>query len=136
MHVIQCFLSFPQPVKPRDFDELHSTYVKRINDMFDTLSEKFQQLDTATETLAAERTAFDAERKAHIELYERQQQVWNGDRVVLVHVVSELEFEVLAYVRTYVHLCMCNMGRHLLETDLELTLCKKGLTLTNALWFR
>lgn len=35
----------PQAIKPRDFDELRTTYVKRINEMFDTLSEKFQQLD-------------------------------------------------------------------------------------------
>lgn len=67
-----------RPVKPRDFEELRSTYVKRINEMFDTLAEKFQHLDTATETLAAERAAFEAEKKAHSELYEKQQQELKG----------------------------------------------------------
>ena len=35
----------PNPTKPRDFEELRATYTKRINDMFDTLAERFQQLD-------------------------------------------------------------------------------------------
>ena len=35
----------PQEIKPQDFEELRSTYLKRINEMFDTLAEKFQQLD-------------------------------------------------------------------------------------------
>ena len=35
-----------QVVKPRDFEELRSTYIKRINEMFDQLAEKYQQLDT------------------------------------------------------------------------------------------
>ena len=35
-----------QVVKPRDFDELRSTYIRRINEMFDQLAEKYQQLDT------------------------------------------------------------------------------------------
>lgn len=38
--------SQPTPVKPRDFDELRNSYIKRINDMFDTLAERFQQLDS------------------------------------------------------------------------------------------
>ena len=38
--------SQPTPVKPKDFDELRNGYIKRINEMFDTLSEKFQQLDS------------------------------------------------------------------------------------------
>ena len=37
--------STPISVKPRDFDDLRSTYLARINDMFDTLGEKFNQLD-------------------------------------------------------------------------------------------
>jgi len=35
-----------QVVKPRDFEELRSSYIKRINEMFDQLAEKYQQLDT------------------------------------------------------------------------------------------
>lgn len=35
----------PKTPKPRDYEELRSTYLKRINEMFDTLSERFQQLD-------------------------------------------------------------------------------------------
>ncbi len=35
----------PNQTKPRDFEELRSTYIKRVNDMFDTLAERFQQLD-------------------------------------------------------------------------------------------
>lgn len=34
-----------QEVKPEDFEELRSTYLKRINEMFDTLAEKFHRLD-------------------------------------------------------------------------------------------
>lgn len=34
-----------QEVKPEDFEELRSTYLKRINEMFDTLVEKFHKLD-------------------------------------------------------------------------------------------
>lgn len=64
----------PKPAQPRDFEELRSGYLKRINDMFDTLAERFQQLDVAAATLESERAAFEAERKSHNELYERQQQ--------------------------------------------------------------
>ncbi|XP_065905090.1 uncharacterized protein [Dysidea avara] len=64
----------PKVVKPRDFDELRGTYIKRINEMFDQLSEKYLQLDTANETLSSERAAFEAEKKEHYQLYERQQQ--------------------------------------------------------------
>lgn len=35
----------PKTPKPRDFEELRSTYIKKINEMFDTLSERFHQLD-------------------------------------------------------------------------------------------
>ena len=35
-----------QVVKPRDFEELRGSYIKRINEMFDQLAEKYQQLDT------------------------------------------------------------------------------------------
>ena len=35
----------PKTAEPRDFEELRSTYIKRINEMFDSLSERFQQLD-------------------------------------------------------------------------------------------
>ena len=38
--------SQPTPVKPRDFDELRNTYLKRINEMFDSLADRFQQLDS------------------------------------------------------------------------------------------
>lgn len=64
----------PKVVKPRDFDELRSTYIKRINEMFDQLAEKYQQSDTASAILSSERTAFEAEKREHYQLYERQQQ--------------------------------------------------------------
>jgi len=64
----------PKEVKPEDFEELRSTYLKRINEMFDTLAEKFHKLDVATETLASERVAFEEEKKTHSELYDTQQQ--------------------------------------------------------------
>lgn len=35
----------PQTPKPRDLEELRGNYIKRINEMFDTLVERFQQLD-------------------------------------------------------------------------------------------
>jgi hypothetical protein len=37
--------SEPVSVKPRDFEELRSTYLKRINEMFDSLQQNFHQLD-------------------------------------------------------------------------------------------
>ena len=84
----------PANAKPRDLEELRTKYVKQLNELFDTLTDRFQQLDLyvlfkclldnyadafpphrATSTLEAERNAFESEKKAHNELYEKQQQV-------------------------------------------------------------
>ena len=38
----------PSPPKvptPRDFEKFHDNYMKKINEMFDTLVDQFQQLD-------------------------------------------------------------------------------------------
>lgn len=35
----------PATPKPRDLEEIRTKYVKKINEMFDTLIERFQQLD-------------------------------------------------------------------------------------------
>ena len=35
----------PPPIKPRDLEDLRTKYVKKINTIFDTLTERFQQLD-------------------------------------------------------------------------------------------
>lgn len=64
----------PAPPKPRDLEELRTNYVKKINELFDTLTERFQQLDMSTATLQSERAAFESEKVAHAELYNKQQQ--------------------------------------------------------------
>lgn len=42
----------PQPAtpKPRDLEEIRTNYVKKINELFDTLSERFQHLDMSVRT--------------------------------------------------------------------------------------
>lgn len=40
----------PATPKPRDLDEIRTNYVKKINELFDTLSERFQQLDMSVRT--------------------------------------------------------------------------------------
>ena len=35
----------PAPIKPRDLDELKTKYVDQLNEIFDTLINRFQELD-------------------------------------------------------------------------------------------
>ena len=93
----------PAPPKPRDLEELRTNYVKKINELFDTLTERFQQLDMlvrnnatllhclmclhcsrSTATLQSERAAFESEKVAHTELYNKQQQVCCSKQDLLV----------------------------------------------------
>lgn len=85
----------PATPKPRDLEEIRNTQVTKITEIFDTLTERFQQLDTlvltagdcsgtiilpscrATATLDSEKAAFESEKNAHTDLYEKQQQVSN-----------------------------------------------------------
>ncbi|XP_062509238.1 rab9 effector protein with kelch motifs-like [Corticium candelabrum] len=64
----------PKTIRPPDFDELKSNLIRRVTEMFDQLSEKYFQLDKDKEQLRVEREAFEAERKANNDMYERQQQ--------------------------------------------------------------
>lgn len=35
----------PKTPQPRDLEEVRTTYIKKVNELFDTLVERFQQLD-------------------------------------------------------------------------------------------
>jgi hypothetical protein len=63
----------PPPVTPRDFEELRSSYLLRINEMFDTLRDNFTDLDKARGALTAEREEFAREKAEYEELYQKQQ---------------------------------------------------------------
>lgn len=67
------FPAITEPSKPQDFDDVKASFVKRVEDLFEDISNKFAELETQKEALKNAVEAFQEEKRAHIELFEKQQ---------------------------------------------------------------
>jgi len=67
------FPAVTEPARPQDFENVKSSFVKRVEELFEDISNKFAELETQKEALKNAAEAFHEERTAHIELHERQQ---------------------------------------------------------------
>ncbi|KAK2569848.1 Acyl-CoA-binding domain-containing protein 4 [Acropora cervicornis] len=62
-----------EPAKPQYFESVKASFVTRVEELFEDISIKFAELETQKESLKNSVEAFQNEKKAHIELYEKQQ---------------------------------------------------------------
>jgi len=67
------FPAVTEPTRPQDFENVKSSFVKRVEELFEDISNKFAELETQKEALKNAAEAFHEERTVHIELHERQQ---------------------------------------------------------------
>lgn len=67
------FPAVTEPSKPQDFDSIKASFVSRVEELFEDVSNKYAELDTQKEALKNAVEAFQEERRAHIELYDKQQ---------------------------------------------------------------
>lgn len=62
-----------EPAKPPEFDDVKLSFTERVDVIFEDLSKKYAELETQREALKNAVEAFQEEKAAHIELYEKQQ---------------------------------------------------------------
>ncbi|XP_068676602.1 kelch domain-containing protein 3-like [Montipora foliosa] len=62
-----------KPAKPQDFENEKASFLKRVEELFEDIANKYAELETQREALKNSAEAFHEEKKAHIELYEKQQ---------------------------------------------------------------
>lgn len=62
-----------EPAKPPEFDDVKASFTKRVEEIFEDLSNKYAEVQTQREALKNAVEAFQEERTSHIELYEKQQ---------------------------------------------------------------